>query len=420
MTELEQPIPNELKQPLSTDLEARMLWSVESPNEGEFAASMADIGDINLDGIADLAVGCPVNRFLKTSPPPGLVVVLSGRDGSELRRNVQPRERSELLYGYALQQLGDLNSDGKRETGFLDVFYDGYSCGRLRVLGHENVKQFFEVEHECIDAFANLEDLDGDSIEDLALVVSRNWIEVRSGTDGDLIYEVQLNRSQAVDSRCWGSLRFRDQFASISDVDADGFSELAVVNSAPEGGGAFISVLSGADGEELRRLRVGQVSDDLADIRFEPLSRNSQELVVWTLSENETVGSLHVLSTASGDARLLEASERLAPARWMRVLDDYDGDGLGEIALVLGAKATSCEIVSSRDGRTLTNIEAPQPTREFVTCRFTGQLAKLGDVDGDGYGEIGAQMASGMILDDGWMEDEPKYSLAVFSLRSAQ
>ena len=78
--------------------------------DGEFGASLADLGDINGDGKSDFAVGAP-HEITNT----GAVYVISGNAGEVLYRleGIKP----EGFFGSSVAMLGDTNGDGSVDLG---------------------------------------------------------------------------------------------------------------------------------------------------------------------------------------------------------------------------------------------------------------------------------------------------------------
>jgi len=79
-----------------------------------FGASMANIGDVNGDGVADLAVGSPMaspqEGPLAGAPRVGRVWVYSGADGAVIRMLEGAAVGSD--FGWAVAAAGDINGDG--------------------------------------------------------------------------------------------------------------------------------------------------------------------------------------------------------------------------------------------------------------------------------------------------------------------
>jgi hypothetical protein len=81
-----------------------------------FGYAVAGPGDVNDDGIPDLAVGAPGDGAsgLKEA---GRVYLFSGADGSLLREIDPPAPRRKAMFGYALAAAGDLDGDGDLVVG---------------------------------------------------------------------------------------------------------------------------------------------------------------------------------------------------------------------------------------------------------------------------------------------------------------
>jgi hypothetical protein len=79
--------------------------------DDRFGASVDLAGDVDRDGMTDLVVGCPLDAAGDVRS--GSVALVSGKDGSELRRLPGTRAFGELGRGVA--GLGDLDGDGLPE-----------------------------------------------------------------------------------------------------------------------------------------------------------------------------------------------------------------------------------------------------------------------------------------------------------------
>lgn len=240
-------------------------------------------------------------------------------------------------------------------------------------------------------AAAGVGDLDGDGLADFAVGAP--------GQDGGVVY---VYRGVSNSVSLWTILRgdcaeggFGAAIAG-GDLDGDGYSDLVI--GSPDCGGVY-AYRGGPEGLSAgEKLLVGSPSlgtslavgdldgDGLADL-----------LVGDPGFDADTGRVLRVLS--SGASRLLirgdEPGERLGDT--LAIVPDLDGDGLADVAV--GAP-------DSGPGRVRVVYDAasglPSELNDLHMGRrigdeFGGSFVGLGDVDGDGYGEllVGARWAQG-------------------------
>lgn len=98
------------------------------PVGSRFGAAVDVIGDVNMDGIEDLAVGAPLRGVT------GVVVVISASNGAVLR-SFGPRGGHPItcpthpkLYGFSVKAIGDLNGDGFSELAVGAPGWEGPGC----------------------------------------------------------------------------------------------------------------------------------------------------------------------------------------------------------------------------------------------------------------------------------------------------
>ncbi len=87
------------------------IWSVLGDHEfGSLGFSLAGTGDVDGDGVPDLLVGEPWAPSAAGRTSAGALLVLSGADGGELRR--QEGHWMGAIHGFAVAGVGDVDGDG--------------------------------------------------------------------------------------------------------------------------------------------------------------------------------------------------------------------------------------------------------------------------------------------------------------------
>ncbi len=220
-----------------TRREARITLAGTSPGD-QFGFSVAYVGDINGDGISDLAVGAP-----GTDPgslvDAGSVYLLSGATGTLIRRI--DGALAEGAFGFAVAAAGDINGDGVPDilvgapgpngsTGQAFVISGADGSVLLTLTGTAAGDQFGW-------AVAGVGDVDGDGVPDLLIgapsadpggLTDAGSAFLFSGAMGTLI--TQFDGAVA-----GNALGFA--VGSPGDVNGDGFPDLLLGASQASPGG---------------------------------------------------------------------------------------------------------------------------------------------------------------------------------------
>lgn len=260
--------------------------------------SLADLGDVDLDGVHDFAFG---NALAKVNGlgTAGRVVVYSGADGKKLWKANGPFAGS--AFGASLAALGDLNGDGVTELvvgqfGSLDenawVLDGATGAALVRAPGPRGGD--WEFGYACAAAG----DLDGDGLGDFA--VGTYWADrvfYYASRDGALLFVAS------------GAPGFGRHLADVGDVDGDGLRDLCASETSLHA----VRLLSGAGGATLARFvapggvdfgrslaSAGDVDGDGAqDVLVGDPQADGGRGAVWVWS-TRTARVLHVLRGEEG------------------------------------------------------------------------------------------------------------------------
>ena len=218
-----------------------------------FGFSVAGPGDLNGDGIPDIAVGA--YRCDAGAVDAGKVSAYSGSDGALLYQ-VSGDAAGDLL-GHDLASLGDVNGDGVSDLaiGVPGSNSNGNDAGLARVISGANGAVLFDVAGNHSNAqlgfgIGAAKDVNGDGIPDLIAgapfelngVDTPGAAHVFSGINAALLMSLTYDEDGA---------QYGFSVAGLGDLNGDGRSELIVgaPKSKSERGEAF--VYNGANGSEI-------------------------------------------------------------------------------------------------------------------------------------------------------------------------
>ncbi|MDJ0838649.1 MAG: hypothetical protein QNK37_19185 [Acidobacteriota bacterium] len=306
-------------------------------------SSIAGLGDINGDGVADWIYGS--NGPNASGFNNGEAVVVSGRDGSAIYTYTGAVNHAAL--GSAVADAGDVNNDGTSDfvigkpqsqtPGFAEV-YSGVDGSLLYSFSGNGTGDSFGV------AVAGAGDVNGDGYDDviagphvyLLSIQGPSYARVFSGFDGSLLYHL-TGSSTEVDF-------FGNAVSGLDDVNGDGKDDFIV--GAP-GNNSFTgqaTVFSGLNGAAIHTLNgfesdssFGRAVNNAGDIDGD----GTADLIVGSPNENGGIGTYagaaRVFSGATG-ALIYTFTGNAASDRFGSAVagdQDLDGDGVPE--LIIGA-----------------------------------------------------------------------------------
>jgi hypothetical protein len=366
-----------------------------------FGDSVAALGDVDGDGVTDLAVGSSFDDDGGTSTG-ALRVVFLESDGtvkgeqkiSQTFGGFGGALDDDDRFGQAVAGLGDLDGDGVPDlaVGASGDDDGGSARGAIWVLflnadgtvkAHQKISDLAGAFAGVLDdgdrfgsSAANLGDLDGDDVTDLVVGAA---LDFDGGFARGAVWVLFLNPN--------GTVKTEQKISQISG----GF------NGALENGDAFgsaVAALGDLDGDGVPDLAVGASNDDDGN-------GGSDRGAVWVLRLNAdgTVKAEQKISdTAGGFAGSLADLDRFGSA--LAALGDLDGDGASELAVGTPQgddggpdRGAVWVLFLYADGIVKAQEKISDVFGGFTGGlddgdRFGSALAAIGDLDGDGETDL--------------------------------
>ncbi len=229
----------------------QLIWkSTGTRYRGFFGYSIDSIGDLNGDGISDVVVGEP-----RYSTRTGTAHLLSGSDGSSIAR--VPGTQNSGRFGTAVCGMGDLDQDGLPDIAVSSPGILGVDSGEVQLISGANRSSLnvLTLPHliNVGESISAVGDMDADGSMDL-LVFGREDLNTGTGDEAHIFSGASGSSILQIISARKGSLR--DAVGvTLGDVDGDGLSDFAIgapntdLGSGPDTG--LVVAYSGGTGHKL-------------------------------------------------------------------------------------------------------------------------------------------------------------------------
>lgn len=210
-----------------------LLFTMNGEGVGDaFGASVADAGDVDNDGKADILVGAEAAALGK-----GAAYVFSGADGSLLRRYVGAATSDR--FGHDVGGLGDIDADGHADVLISATYADRGSLqdsGTVYAISGRTSNILWVRKGDREDGWlgsslAVIEDLDSDMLPDVLVgahgvnypgLPDAGAVWWLSGATGELIHSIEGSQS-------YSAIGY--MVSSVGDLDQDGYEDVVINRS---------------------------------------------------------------------------------------------------------------------------------------------------------------------------------------------
>ncbi len=367
-------------------------------NWDRFGHALAAAGDVNGDGYDDLIVGAPDDDFSGIGT--GSIFVYSGADGRALHtlRGSKVWDR----FGSAVCSVGDIDLDGRPDFAVgVPLRESGYKeAGAVELYSGRTGAMLLRVPGRSRDAFFGsevvaMQDVTGDGIPDFAAsgVLNANnfegydgYAEIRSGADGSLIASVE---SEAAGEGFGMSL-------AAADISGDGLLDLIV-------GAPLASYFGGAGiGAGALRAFSGPSGRFLIELKGNSAGQRFGESIAPLHQDLDGDGMDEFLVGAPGGGSLEEGlvTTRSGPALSALQVQNAVAGGIATLTLSDGIPFSTYRVEVSLEGP---GNAAPvgSPGLDLADpLIYVGQL----DVSASGDGQVNLNIPSGASGLQVWMQ----------------
>lgn len=380
-----------------TCTDAPLLFLVAGDDTGQRTGqSLAGIGDVNHDGVPDLAVGVPGDSSIWPVQGHGSVRVVSGATGGTLLILIAPTPS--LGFGETVAAAGDLDGDGVCDVlvgapeDTVGPYKNGSAYAFSGATGALLLARHGDAAYDRFGrAVAGVGDLDLDGTGDIAVTAPGS--DVAQLDNGAVFLIGGGGQAIATVAGHYGNVEFGANVRGIDDVDGDGRPDLLVAAPRDDqlaADAGSVRLFASGSWTMLRSWHGTQAGEALG-VSLDAIADLDHDGRMDVLMGSYGGASLQgrVLACSSATSAPLVAHEGGAPGALLGLavaaFGDQDGDGRPEILAGApfadggGVKSGAAAVVSTQGGASIAEVTDVAPAKLFGYA-----VASLGDIDQDG------------------------------------
>jgi GEVED domain/FG-GAP-like repeat/Cadherin domain/FG-GAP repeat len=297
-------------------------------NGDYFGSSTASLGDLDGDGVPDIAVGLERADYGGTNRGAVYVVFLRSNGTERTTGRISdlhtggPDLSDGDYFGRSVSSIGDFDGDGLTDLaigaygddtgginrGAIYLFFlraDGFGKSHVKIASGTNGGPTFANGDHFGSSVASIGDLDGDGVTDLAVSAVG---DDTGGSDRGAVHILFMNAD--------GTVKSRQKIAS-------GVGGGPALTNGDQFGRSVAGV-GDLDGDGVRDMAVGAYYDDTG-------GSNRGAIYLLLMNTNGTVKSSHKIASGVGDGPALANDNRFGVS--ISSLGDLDGDGIVDLAV---------------------------------------------------------------------------------------
>ena len=297
-------------------------------NDDNFGSSIANIGDLNGDGVTDIAVG--IHRYIPSDSDKDTIHIMFMNNNGTVSDTIDiddntpngPDLNSDDYFGSSIANIGDLNGDGVSDIAVGAVHDDAGSdnSGAIHIMLMNNNGTVFdtmEINSNVTsglvlsngdsfgESIANIGDLNGDGVSDIAV-----------GAVGD---DTRGNNRGAI------HIMFMNSNGTVSDtIEIDDDTTNGPVLSNGDSFGSSITNIGDLNGDGVSDIAVGTIGDDTGNT-------NSGAIHIMFMNSDGTVSDTIEIDDDTTNGPVLSNSASFGSS--ITNIGDLNGDDVSDIAV---------------------------------------------------------------------------------------